>query len=403
MTQDEKYEIFQWIDSETDTDIPMETLLAQRNLTTSEALERANRFRDSFDSLCKSQGILSDEPMVICVDICKKMEEAKSDTLQYLCCCAITDRGLLLGQPADAEQKILQWLRQSEQVETLMVHIKQEPIYRKKLSRLKTAVRTQETTKETIQEEQALLYQMSIQHGFLYGSRNNNRYLANVGELVRIVNAISLANAVKPYLYSAVLSRKHKLMRERADYSPNLSAVLRYSAYNIDKDNGKNFNTYQSYLELYEQLQTFFADDENVDMDFSRYLFANLSNLSDWYAENCEPNEDIPLCIPKLAKTMAGTLFLAKNDVDLTDFIEENPVLELAFENVLQNEFDLRKAYANARYNAESTDIYAEQLCKLAEANRICKDDVRTKQYAACTLAENLAEQVQYMLIDALS
>lgn len=108
---------------------------------------------------------------------------------------------------------------------------------------------------ETDMEEQALLYQMFLQHDFLYKGRKSNFFLENTGELVRKVNACPELKIIKPYVYSAVLSRKHKLMTERKNYSPNFAKIFEKTEYKISLNNGKNFDTYQSYIELYDQLR----------------------------------------------------------------------------------------------------------------------------------------------------
>ncbi len=73
--------------------------------------------------------------------------------------------------------------------------------------------------------------------------------------------------------------------------------IFQYQEYNILKDNGKNFNQYQSELELYDHLRRAYLED--ADIDFCDYCFANLSPLSEWYYMNCELNEEIPMVIDR--------------------------------------------------------------------------------------------------------
>lgn len=50
--------------------------------------------------------------------------------------------------------------------------------------------------------------------------------------------------------------------------------------YNITNDNGKNFDCYREYIELYEVLTQIYNDDSRTDMGFSDFCFGYLSPLS---------------------------------------------------------------------------------------------------------------------------
>lgn len=47
----------------------------------------------------------------------------------------------------------------------------------------------------------------------------------NIGELVRFVNSNEMMKSVKLYVYSAVISQKHKMMLGRPDYTPNIKSM----------------------------------------------------------------------------------------------------------------------------------------------------------------------------------
>ena len=112
-------------------------------------------------------------------------------------------------------------------------------------------------------------------------------YRKNLYALLACLNGNVQLKAVKPYLLFAVLARKTGMMQTRAYFMPNFKAVLQYQEYNILHDNGKNFNQYQSNLELYYHLRQSYLDGEGVDMALCDYCFAALSPLSEWYYLNC--------------------------------------------------------------------------------------------------------------------
>ncbi|MDE5620844.1 MAG: hypothetical protein K2O29_03870 [Ruminococcus sp.] len=170
-------------------------------------------------------------------------------------------------------------------------------------------------------EEQSDIYRMSLKHEFLYCGRKNEIYFENIGELVREINSCKELQSVKPYIIYAVLTRKNKLIMERESYSPNIRNVFQYQNYRIECDNGKNFDSYQSYIELYEHLRRFYIDSTEVDIAFSDYCFANTSPLSMWYYQNCEPNEDIPMDMWSKVNSIKSMIFpITYNYHDYEDF-----------------------------------------------------------------------------------
>ena len=56
--------------------------------------------------------------------------------------------------------------------------------------------------------------------------------------------------------------------------------------YKIDKDNGKNFNNYLEYLQLYVGLCEYYSKYHNIARELSNYCFLKYSNLSNWYYSN---------------------------------------------------------------------------------------------------------------------
>ena len=164
-----------------------------------------------------------------------------------------------------------------------------------------------EGNQEEYAEESDFLYHLTIQHIFLHDGIKNEIYRENLKALLIHVNSDAQVRSLKPYVIFAVLARKTGMMQKRKHFMPNLNAVLQYQDYQILKDNGKNFNRYQSELELYDHLRRAYAED--ADMDFCDFCFANLSPLSEWYYLYCERNEDIPMTIGRKIQTQMPLSF----------------------------------------------------------------------------------------------
>ena len=156
----------------------------------------------------------------------------------------------------------------------------------------------------------------------------------------------------------------------------------------------------KSYLELYEQLRRHYYDE--CDVELSDYCFANLSNLSEWYYANCEPNEDIPMTLKQTVEMLTETIELTSEIDDISDFTDDNPVLEIAYMNVL---FDEEKwsDFVDVMRNDEDIHKYVERLYKFADAEKICSDKEKALQFAELCLMQYMEAVNRRMLIDVLN
>ena len=137
-------------------------------------------------------------------------------------------------------------------------------------------------------------------------------------------------------------------------------------------------------MELYDQLQRYYYDES--DIDFSDYCFAHLNNLSEWYYENCEPNEEIPMTLELIAQCTT------RIELEIPEYIaKQQPVLEIAYKNILLNETDWLDMICEVQKGADISD-YCERLYKSAGGARICKDRKLALQYAELYLCVFMEE-----------
>lgn len=307
------YEIYKYINELADQYVEFDELLEQHHLTFDEAQQQAKQFKETFYALLEKHSIGSQNLVVICYDLMEHIrQQSDNPDFQYLYLCVMTDFGLLVRTDPDPteEQKIRNYLRQQERIQELIKFWESQSKsirkYQELLEYLKKPIRMKHIT---CAEESDLLYHLTIQHTFLYESVGNEIYRDNLNALVIYLNGNEKLRLVKPYIIFAVLARKTGMMQKRERFMPNLKAVFQYQDYNIYKDNGKNFNLYQSELELYDHLQRSYIDDDDVDMELCDFCFANLSPLSEWYYRNCEPNEDIPMRLRRKIQTVMPKSF----------------------------------------------------------------------------------------------
>lgn len=307
------YEIYKYINELADQYVETDELLKRNHLTFDEAQQQAKQFKEKFYVLLEKYSIRSQNLVVICHDLMERIsQQSGNPDFQYLYLCIMTDFGLLVRTDpyTTDEQKIRNYLRQYEAIKELTDFWKSQSENSRKLQELREYLKKPICVKNnTYAEESDFLYQLTVQHTFLYESVGNEVYMDNLNALLIYINSDEKLRLVKPYILFAVLARKTGMMQHRSHFMPNLKAVFQYQDYNIYKDNGKNFNLYQSELELYDHLQRSYIDDDDVDMKLCDFCFANLSSLSEWYYMNCEPNEDIPMSLKRKIQTIMPKSF----------------------------------------------------------------------------------------------
>lgn len=314
MEYDMDYEIYKYINEQAERYVPFRKLLEQNNLTISEASQKVRDFKANFDNLLSEYHIGNDNIVEICCNLMEIVNENPDNSdLQYIYICIMTDFGLLNEIKSSnriEEQQIRNYIRQNEHIHELSAFLELQIENRDKLYKIQKHLKNALQIRNiNCNEEVNLLYKMTLQHTFLYGSSNNKIYRDNLDSLLIHINSDEILKSVKPYIIFAVLSRKHGMIQNRTDFIPNFKTVFQYQTYNIMTDNGKNFNNYQSYTELYEHLRRFYSDDKEVDTELSDFCFANLCSLSEWYYMWCEPNEEIPMNFRRKVYSMKPVSF----------------------------------------------------------------------------------------------
>ena len=307
------YEIYKYINEQADQYIEFDELLKQNHLTFYEAKQRAQQFKERFHNLLAKHSISSRNLVATCYDLMERItQQSDNADLQYLYFCIMTDFGLLNeinAHDRTDEQEIRNYFRQHELVQELAAFLKLQSNNSRRLNELREYLKKPIKVKNTeYADESDFLYHLTVQHTFLHDSIKNEVYKDNLKSLLIHINSDEKLKPINPYVIFAVLARKTGMMQKREHFIPNLKAVFQYQDYNIYKDNGKNFNQYQSELELYDHLRRSYINDD-VDMELCDFCFANLSPLSEWYYLHCEPNEEIPMTLERKIITVMPKSF----------------------------------------------------------------------------------------------
>ncbi|MDE6501786.1 MAG: hypothetical protein K2L10_06845 [Ruminococcus sp.] len=296
------YEILKYIDKEADNYVPFKDFLKNHNTNLDKAWNCVKQFKEKFNNLLSKYSIGKENLVVMCYDLIERIsEQYNNPELHYLYFCIMTDVGLINeinSSDHTKEQEIRIYFQQKKLIQELSEFLEYQIEYHKKIAEIREYLKKPRCVKNIdCKEETDFLYHLTIQHTFLYKNTRNAIYKENLNALLIQINSDEKLKVLKPYIIYSVLTRKQGVMRKRKHFLPNLKIMFQYQNYNIYKNNGKNFNLYQSELELYDHLQRSYADDDDVDIKLCDFFFANLSPLSEWYYIHCEPNENIPMNI----------------------------------------------------------------------------------------------------------
>ncbi|MCD8187307.1 MAG: hypothetical protein LUD57_01565 [Ruminococcus sp.] len=416
MFDDEWSMIDKMIDDAADSCEELDDILEENGCTKKEALRQVESFKKLFSAELDKMGIRSrSSPIEICCGICDKLEEEEnppSRSLIFLYCAAVTDRGLLLNDGTDErddEQDIRSFFTQKEKIRELSGYLEVLPNYHKRIESFKNK-RNKARTRNNFRRESNLLLKIVKQYELFYKERNSVIFSDNIADLVESVNENELLKSLKPYAYMIALTSRTDKMMGKEGFHFNWDNLFKIHKYSIEKDNGKNFKDYQSKLELYDNLRSNFLNDSSIDIGFSDYCFAAYVNLSQWYEENCEPNEEIPKNPRQKAESVMSDFFpifiecRESEGYDLWEFANEYPELETACENVLKNNEDIITDACNAvRADKDITPlanrIYSEIEAKINVEN--IRDREKALMFPKIFLVQKVKLELREKMLDA--
>ncbi len=312
----EEEEINRLIDEAADKYIPFDEILKQNGITFEKALSAAENEKNHFFDILKKYDINSKDIEHVCLDVADLLKKIQNDDTIFLYIALLSEHILLFDDITDNEQKIMLWLDYHKHFEYIKERIHAERILKEHFDEL---IKHKPDFSSTVysNEELSLLKEISEEHSIII----NDIYIENLGELIRKTNSDALYSSIKPYIYSTIISKKRKNMMGHKSYSPNISSVFKRWNYSISHDNRKNYKKYMAYIELYCHIKDAFTDESDIAL--SDYCFANMSNISEWFYENYEPSDEIPVTFKQVIQSYADYLefWHIENDTSKADIL----------------------------------------------------------------------------------
>ncbi len=215
----------------------------------------------------------------------------------------------------DNDALILKWIHTTK----AMTSLRQKILTRKeKYNEFRQICNKATSAKQLMKDSDSVEYEkifaMLCSEGYAEDCRDKSILYDNLRCIEEIIAAAHFLKPVSPLVYYQIIVHNRKKLFEKADYVPTVKNLFRYECYNIEQDNGKNFDQYAIYCSLYSDLKTCVPA---ADIDLCDAGFMKCSNLSQWCYRHVEGADTVPRVIEDIVDSY---------NVLLSDNIkEENP------------------------------------------------------------------------------
>lgn len=149
---------------------------------------------------------------------------------------------------------------------------------------------------------------LNICRSFLGKPLNIGVFQYNVQTFLSDLNFYEPLRKIAPlYLYQLIVNHLSRLQKNK-DVTVNLESLFRYKQYEINVDNGKNFQKNRDYIHLFSRLCSLFEKDNSVNIPLSQWGFMKLSNLLEFDRSETEMKST---CIVPFFDTMIEDSFFS--------------------------------------------------------------------------------------------
>lgn len=134
------------------------------------------------------------------------------------------------------------------------------------------------------------VFNLMMRNGYTSKNADPSILLDNLTEISSFIHSAGLEN-VSPLIWFLVIIHNQKKLCSTPGFIVNPQNILRYQEYNISQNNGKNFDQYEQYCNLYLDLKDMFTQ---ADMNLCDMGFLKCSNLAQWCCDFVEYPCGIP-------------------------------------------------------------------------------------------------------------
>ena len=283
----------------------LEERISERGLTRKQALELAFQSLSGYRALATKCGLTHLNKPYIWPDLLSLFrQEVTSDRLELLIWLCVDGR---LIKPCSDDELISEWIICTERSAKLTDFLTER---REKNVQFHEIVKLSQTAKQcgmnSSDERHLRVFNALCEMCYADGCSDRNILLNNLACIGGMIAEFPFLEPVAPLVYYQVCVQNSRKLLEKPDYLPTLKNLFRYQEYNITQDNGKNFEQYLDYCEIFVVLKDCFPE---ADEPLCNAGFLQLSNLAEYCFEHAESGGRIPLTADGIAKTLPMCLF----------------------------------------------------------------------------------------------
>lgn len=253
--------------------------------------DKIKEFKELFHHLVKKYHLPDQNISLLLFDLSDRIEQnAKNEELHQLLVMTLCAGDYLLAHfypPITKEEDAHEYktaLKKIAKIEAAIENEHRLPEVWESVKKRKTLpdVRkiSDSETKEC-QTEAAHLY--SLCKKYIYKTDCNCPELYNnLFSFCKVTRIQPNLHKAAPFFFYQIIVRHTSRLASTKEFQFSLKNLWDYKEYRIQKNNGKNFVQYQSYMNLFLALCRYYKSDKSVDLQLCRYAFSHSSNLMEW-------------------------------------------------------------------------------------------------------------------------
>ncbi len=295
----------------------LDELLSRADMTEADAAAAAHLYRRRYSELLENTGLSGLHKPKLWMKFIEGCKVEMTDDRRELMTFLLAGGSLLTDKYDSSEDMVCAWLETSEHQRNLFDLLQTRREKAAEFSAISSRIaKASQPKKYTQTSECSAAFPLLCLDDYAPCNADLQILLDNLVCIDSLIAAADLL-AIAPLVYFQIYTRNRKKLYEKPDYLPTLKTIFNPETYGIESDNGKNFNQYMLYIQLYLELKECFPDADYALCDAG---FTACSNLADWCWENIEQTEDMPITNRALVESFAPMCF-------------ENPWEDIAFWN----------------------------------------------------------------------